>query len=450
MKRLSALLASLAGGLLLVSSACTMTNHHRRAGSVSREGQPVATAAPPAAGVPRQTGSPRRADAAAAPRRTPVQPTAQRAAAQRAAAQPAPRPTAHGVALTGYQGSASAAASCSCGACASGASAAGRHGAAGQRPYGYAPIPPVPNVYGIDRQEFLCDGGDYPPEASLRRDESIAGLQPEDTVVHYTTEAGDIEFDASNRVCVYAPRFASVRKITGALAGGRAVGAAGLDKPVGPGRFEYDLPGLVVAETTELGHAERTRGPDAMRDRNRGVPIEGVLQPLQAEEVLAALAGLSIQEINRMKDAQLAVLEKAAQAAVTWTIDESVEVAIEDLRAPTLVRDQQLEGFTVYEFPEAGRLRIGKLADRSDAAPGEEVNFTLRVDNVGDSPVSHVTIADNLTTRLEYVEGSQTSSLPADFETSPNDAQSLRLQWTLREELEVGETVILRFTTRVR
>lgn len=70
-------------------------------------------------------------------------------------------------------------------------------------PYGYAAMPSGPfNAYGIDPQEFICDGGDHPPAATLRCDDSIAGLQPEDTVVHYTNQAGEIEFEASNRVCV--------------------------------------------------------------------------------------------------------------------------------------------------------------------------------------------------------------------------------------------------------
>ena len=41
----------------------------------------------------------------------------------------------------------------------------------------------------------------------------------------------------------------------------------------------------------------------------------------------------------------------------------------------------------------------------STAQPGEEVEFTLRFDNVGDRVIGNVTIIDSLTTRLEYVDG---------------------------------------------
>jgi len=310
-------------------------------------------------------------------------------------------------------------------------------------PYGW-------NSYGTDPQEFLCDGGDQNANATLRRDDSIGGLDPEDPIVHYTTEAGDIEIKASNRVCVYAPRFGSVRRVTGAIAGGRAITASQVDRPQGTNAIEHELPGLVVADTMELGHADVARRVDAIRERNRGVPVEGVLQPEQADEVLAALAGISSLNLNEIQDDQKLLLEKLSMAAVAWTLDEAVEVTIEDLKPPTLTRDMNVDGLTIYEFPDAGRLRICKLADRQDAGPGEVVNFSIQVVNVGDSPVNHVTITDNLTTRLEYVADSQTCSAGALFEATENASESLQLTWTLTDDLKVGETATIRFRCRVR
>lgn len=319
-------------------------------------------------------------------------------------------------------------------------------------PQGYLMMSPQGwNAFGIDPQEFLCDGGDQSPDAIVRRDDSLGGLGLEDTVVHYTTHAGDIHVQPSNRACLYAPRFVSVRKITGAVAGGRAIGLGGLDRPIGPIRVEHDLPGLVVTESTELGHADVSRRIDAMRDRNRGVPVEGILQPELAADVLAAISSLKLYDLGQLRDNELAIIERLALAAVPWTIDESLEVVIEDLRAPTLTRDERVEAFTVYDFPDAGRLRIVKMADRSDALPGEIVTFVIRVDNVGDAAVNNVVLADNLTTRLEYVADSQTvEGAEAEFSTSPNEGQSSKLKWMLTEELKVGESVTIRFETKVR
>lgn len=284
----------------------------------------------------------------------------------------------------------------------------------------------------------------------VRLDDSLAGLDLEDTVVKYTTNDGDVHVQPSTRACLYAPRFSSVRKITGAVAGGRAIGLRGLDRPVGPVRYDAELPGLVVTESTELAHAEVARRADAMRDRNRGVPVEAVQQPEQAADVLAAVAAIRLDDLALLRDDELALVQRLALAAIPWTIDESVEVAIADLKPPTLIRDERVEELTIYEFPDAGRLRIVKVADRADALPGERVTFVIRVDNVGDSAVSDVVLVDNLTTRLEYVPDSQqVEGMDADFEVAPNDGDSLKLRWTFKEELEVGESVIIRFECRV-
>ncbi len=341
-----------------------------------------------------------------------------------------------------------AAAGCGgCGAC-------NACGAGDRAPAPWGCVVPTPqgwNAHGIDPQEFLCDGGDQGPVATLRRDDSIAGLGLEDTVVHYTTEAGNIHFQPSNRVCVYAPRFTSVRKITGAVAGGRAIGLGGVDRPVGPIRVEHNLPGLVVTDSTELGHADVARRVDAMRDRNRGVPVDGILQPEQTADVMAVLASLKLADLGVLRDNELALIERLSLAAVTWTTDESLEVAIEDMKPPTLTRDQRVEGVTVYDFPDAGRLQIVKLADRSDALPGEIVSFAIRIDNVGDSAVNNVVLSDNLTTRLEYVPDSQTcEGAEAQFTAVANEGQSAKLVWKISDELKVGDSITIRFDCKVR
>ena len=90
------------------------------------------------------------------------------------------------------------------------------------------------------------------------------------------------------------------------------------------------------------------------------------------------------------------------------------------------------------------------MADRTDARPGEIVNFAIRVENVGDTEVSGVVLTDNLITRLEYVEGSATCSAGAEFLTTVNAGQSLRLQWKLTDVLRVGESATIRFQCKVR
>ena len=311
-------------------------------------------------------------------------------------------------------------------------------------------MPVVPQPWYYDPQEFLCDGGDQAPNATLRRDDRIIGLQTEDTVSHYTTDSGDIEFTESNRVCIYSPRFGAVRRITGALSNDHAIGASGVNRPVGPQGVDYDLPGLVMTDTVEVDHEQLTRRIDSMRDRNRGVRIENIQQLEMAADVLEVLAGIRNLALSQIDESQLAAIERFAIAANAWTIDESVEVEILDMKPPVLTRDQKIDSLVVYEFPDAGRLNLIKVANKQHAAIGEEVTFALRLQNVGDSAVSNVVVTDNLTTRLVYVPDSQTASIKADFESRANDADSAQLIWTLKEELDVGESVLIEFKCRVR
>jgi len=306
------------------------------------------------------------------------------------------------------------------------------------------------NQFGIDPNEFLCDGGDLGDNAHVRQDDKIVGIDLEDTVVRYTTEAGEIHVQPSNRVCIYAPRFAAVRRVTEAAAGGRIVAAQGYDLPEGPLRIDINQPSSAVSSQDGPERQVLARTPDAMRELNRGVPVEAVDQPLLAEDVLAVLANLTLITRGQLTEAEKPWLSKGALAAETWSLQENVAVTVNELKPFEQIHNAAAEGLTVYEFPDAGRLRICKLADKQNALPGEIVTFLLRVDNVGDSPVRNVVLTDNLTTRLEYVEDSQTCSVGAVFDTEANVGGSLRLSWKLTDTLKVGESASIRFQCKVR
>ena len=60
--------------------------------------------------------------------------------------------------------------------------------------------------------EYICDGGDDGLPVGVRADWRVDGLEQEDTVAHYDTLDGRVVVQPSNRVCIYAPRFAAVRR----------------------------------------------------------------------------------------------------------------------------------------------------------------------------------------------------------------------------------------------
>ena len=61
--------------------------------------------------------------------------------------------------------------------------------------------------------EYICDGGDAEGPVFVRSDRSLLDLDPEDTIGHYNEASGEVGVAASNRVCIYAPRFAAVRHV---------------------------------------------------------------------------------------------------------------------------------------------------------------------------------------------------------------------------------------------
>ena len=65
--------------------------------------------------------------------------------------------------------------------------------------------------------------------------------------------------------------------------------------------------------------------------------------------------------------------------------------------------------------PDNPRLRIVKVASTAFAEPGDEVDFTIRFDNVGDQTIHNVAILDSLSTRLEYIPDSAQCSRKAQF-----------------------------------
>ena len=90
------------------------------------------------------------------------------------------------------------------------------------------------------------------------------------------------------------------------------------------------------------------------------------------------------------------------------------------------------------------------MASTPFAQPGDEVDFTIRFDNIGNQPIGNVTILDSLSTRLEYVPDSAQCSVDAQFSTQPNEGDSVVVRCEVTKPLEPGKGGILRFRCRVR
>lgn len=298
--------------------------------------------------------------------------------------------------------------------------------------------------------EYLCDGGDYGPPVGVRADWTIDALNEEDAAAHYDTVDGRVVVTPSNRVCIYAPRFAAVRRVITPIVHEQPQFVNALLDEEQPMRASDAQPVASSLQRLPVAINLGQRPPSLFRQRQQAGGLENLVATMDAYSSLATYANLEIIRTGEVSDAEKALVEEAEVAAVTLTGIEAPQVvfgvkqavALDGLRQPGIVYQT--------DEPASPRLRLLKLASCGNAQPGEEIEFTLRFDNVGDQVIGNVTIVDNLSARFEYVPDSALSSVDADFSASPNDTGSLILRWEIKDPVKAGEGGILRFRVKVR
>ncbi len=300
------------------------------------------------------------------------------------------------------------------------------------------------------RDEYLCDGGDDGLPVGIRQDWTVDGLEQEDTIAHYDTVDGRTVVTPSNRVCIYAPRFGVVRRVTNLNLYERYDRADGFDQNQAPVRIdeqEKAVRSLALLEPS----IHRDRQPSSLlRERQQAGQFDRQRRVAEFDGSLAPYANLQIIRAGTMSGKEQALVARSSLAAISWAADQGPQVLLDSKQALATVSEKQVGVIYRLNEPNKPRLRLLKLASSGYAQPGEVVEFTLRYDNIGNREIGNVTIVDNLTTRLEYVPESAKSSLPASFSTEPNDHGSVILRWEIRDPLEAGKGGILQFKCKVR
>ena len=298
--------------------------------------------------------------------------------------------------------------------------------------------------------EYLCDGGDFGLPAAVRADWTVDGLEQEDAIAHYDTVDGRVVVTPSNRVCVYAPRFAAVRRVENLLAHERRQLVDLAIEETAPTSAGETQP--VVSSTQRSGVAINLGARPAILFRARQQAAESVnlVKPGEFYNTLGPYANLEIIRTGQIDGSEQAIIKRGVQAAVVWNGDQAAQVVFSNRQAVAVVGLKQPGA--VYQTDEPGnpRLRLLKLASTNNALPGEEVEFTLRFDSIGDQVIGNVTIIDNLTTRLEYVPNTAQSTVAASFSAVPNGAGSTVLRWEIKDPLKPGDGGVLQFKCRVK
>jgi len=284
----------------------------------------------------------------------------------------------------------------------------------------------------------------------VRQDWRVDGLQGEDTVVHYDTVTGETYVQPSNRVCVYAPRFAAVRKVYGIVQHDAHEQPLGVETPV-PLEGLGDVQTATTAiQPVQPGLNLGTMAPSAFRERTPPTGLENSQALTGTHGGLLPYEDFTLVRRGQMDNSEKARLAERVAAAVAWSHDTALQVLIDDLALQEDVGVAKVDSLHIFSLEGKPRLQVCKIASRHEARPGETVEFTIRFDNVGDQVIGNVTVIDNLTTRLEYVDGSQSCTLKANFGVSDNQSDSLTLRWEIVEPMKVGEGGVIRFQCRVR
>ena len=298
--------------------------------------------------------------------------------------------------------------------------------------------------------EYVCDGGDAGVHVRVNDDWSVRGLDLEDTVGHFDTLDGRTLVSPSNSVCVYAPRFANVRKVVGAYSDDQIIEPGRLLRPeiVGQDRQQESFLSLdkreMAKRDVQIGNAL------VFRDRTRGISMNIRQRVRSLTKVQDVYHDFHILQFGILKRSEKARLAEFVDAAEFWTEAVGPEVLIDNVAATIDVTSQSPA--IAYHVDDSGnpQLRVVKIASTKEALPGDEVEFTLRFDNVGDQTIGNVTIIDNLTARLEYVPDSAKCDINADFFTEENEGGSLTLRWEVIQPLKAGEGGVATFKCKMR
>jgi uncharacterized repeat protein (TIGR01451 family) len=301
------------------------------------------------------------------------------------------------------------------------------------------------------RDEYVFDGSDRGQRVRVDQSWNVHGLETEDTIGHFDMLDGRRVDTPSNRVAIYAPRFAAVRKVDGVF-------KARLRQPVGAVEEKTPIAQAGAADgssTTKqhlaLNRFQSTNRASGFIDQTRGVVADTVTHLFGVRNNFKAYENLSLMRIGKWSNAQSARLSLGIQSALVWEDALGLQVVTKKI-SPIIVRDVSTIQELVRVESEDGSdlLRVTKIASKIAARTGEYVDFTIRFDNLSGQKIGNVTIIDNLTRRLEYVPNTAESTLNADFISKQNDGGSLMLRWEIIEPLPARSGGIIRFKCRVR
>jgi uncharacterized repeat protein (TIGR01451 family) len=312
---------------------------------------------------------------------------------------------------------------------------------------------PVGQFQAIAKQypdEYICDGGDRNHPVHFDN-YNMLGLDTEDTVAQYKDHKGKSHLKPTNKVCLYAPRLAAVDVIQH-IGEDTGVHRAGTNT-----KNELGI-NLRSRQVTVAQHQRQASERMVTRVRGSGLESRTAAREVDLDvavvthtQALVAVGAHSFLRTGQFKQVEEAVIADGVQAAATWTKTQFPVVAAQLESSGELVsKNGASELVGTEDRRKPGRLRIVKLADKKQAEAGDIVTFTIRYDNLGELPLTEVTITDNLTPRLAYVDDSATSDRDGRLDVIDNGEGSVILRWVMDQPLDGKKGGVVTFQAKVR
>ena len=308
-----------------------------------------------------------------------------------------------------------------------------------------------PKLVELFPDEYLFDGGDRGYPVHYDR-EMMRGVETEDTIAEYHDDKGNRRVKASNRVAIYAPRFAAVRSVNGVREDFNVQRVTNNFDQIQSSGFRAQVGGKT--------HLQRDRVQGVrMRSRAGGLLGKATRSDVSATKVVAQHTKLLnlFEDVQFLRDgeyrqSEIARLNGGVAAAGTWTRE------LNPVLMANLTGGQEVYAmFKVAELTgvdekhkKPGQLRIVKLADKDSAKPGDVITFTIRFDNLGDRELRFVRIIDNLTPRLEYIDDSATSDREGSTHVDDNGEGSQVIRFELDGPLKGRTGGVISFQVRLR
>ncbi len=301
------------------------------------------------------------------------------------------------------------------------------------------------------KAELVFNGGDQGKKAKVDSSWNLYNVTPEDTIGHFDTLDGRRLMTESNRVAIYAPRFAAVRKLDGLINSESRMKVGSMDEKKALQLSEAKDFSTTTKQHLSVDRFHGAKRASGLRENNRGVVSDNVIRLFGARNTFEAFENLALIRMGKHQNSESARLGLAMQSANVWQDNLGLQVGVAGAQ-PVVVND-------VYKVQQIVRidsddkhaiLRIAKVASKISAQPGETVDFTIRFDNLTGKRIGNVTIVDNLSSRLEYVPDSAECTLNADFKHEHNEVGSLVLRWEITDALPANSGGIIRFRCKVR